>query len=203
MVKRKGTFLKIEEEVKKIGFEGDKDNGMVMTLIIMTETIGVGMGMDKTIPIDAEDGEVTEVRATMTGAEGIQIHITHNMNIHYSPNILTPIITGHCQWATNISIPYHMSNALLTLKPNHSTHHLDCQHNHGKLQTYVNCAKSRVIMITNANSQVILWPIHKNPLTKVIHTTIRTPIMVNGPMQKMTTMIPIVNLFSKVGSCFR
>ena len=67
MAKQKGTFLKIEDEVKILRFEGDENNGMVMTLTTMTEITGIGMVMVKIIPIEATDGEVIEVRDIMMG----------------------------------------------------------------------------------------------------------------------------------------
>ena len=146
MAKQKGTFLKIEDEVKILHFEDDEDNGMVMTLTTMTEITGIGMVMVKIIPIEATDGEVIEVRDIMIGGEGgdgILIHNFPTRIIHNSRIILTPITIAHHQWDINTNTPYHMNNTLHILKLNRNTHHLDCQRNHVKPQIYVNCAKMR------------------------------------------------------------
>ena len=47
MVTQKGTFKITEEEVKIINLEGDEDNGMVTTPLIVTEITGIGMQMGR------------------------------------------------------------------------------------------------------------------------------------------------------------
>ena len=203
VVKQKGTFQKTEEEVMRIHFEGDKDNGMVMNEHYNNNHDRDNRERNGDGQNNANRGKVTEVKDIVTGGEGgdgILTHNTHNRITHNSPIIPTPITIAHCQWAINTSSPCHMNNTLPILKHNCNTHHQDCQRDHTNSQIYVNCAKIRVIMIINANLQAISSPVHIKPLTKVVHITIKIPITANGQMGKMTKVTPMANLFSKGGS---
>ena len=55
-VKDNGTFNIIEGMDKTTRFEADKDSGMEMTLITVTETIGIGIPKVKAILTGVEDG---------------------------------------------------------------------------------------------------------------------------------------------------
>ena len=174
-----------------------------MTLVTMTGTIGSGMLMVKTMPIEAEDGMVTEVKEIVAGEEGEDgtlILITNNRGIHNNPTIQTLIIIIHFQWAISINTRCLMNNILLIHNHNSNTRHNDRQCNRVKLQTYANYAKIRAIMIISASSQAILWPIRKKRLTKVVHIIIRIQIKVTGQTGRMIIMTPMANLFSKGGS---
>ena len=130
----------------------------------------------------------------------LDLVFNNNRDIHNNPTTQIPIITACPQWAININTRCLMNNTLLTLNHNSNTHHNDHQHNCVKLQIYVNCVKIKAIMIISASSQATSWPIHKKPLTKVVHITTKIQIKVTGQMGKMITMTPMVNLFSKGGS---
>ena len=159
--------------------------------------------MGKIMPIEAEDGMVTEAKEIVTGEggeDGTLIPIINNRDIHNNPTTQIPIITAQPQWAINTNIRCLMNNTLLILNHNSNTHHNDHQRKPIKLQIYVNCVKIKAIMIISASSQVILWPVHKKLLTKVTHITIKTQIKVTGQMGKMITMTPVGNLFSNGGS---
>ena len=154
-LKQKEIFQIIEEEVKIIHLEGDEDNGMVMTLITMTETIGTGMLMGKIMPIEAEDGMVTEAKEIVIGEgeeDGTLIPIINNRDIHNNPTTQIPIITTQPQWAINTNIRCLMNNTLLILNHNSNIHHNNHQRNPIKLQIYVNCVKIKAIMIISASS---------------------------------------------------
>ena len=70
MVSHKRIFSIIEVEVTIICFEGDKDSGMEMTPIIMTEITGIEILKVKVILIGAEDGIIVEVRDIVIREEG-------------------------------------------------------------------------------------------------------------------------------------
>ena len=65
-VKEKGTMQIIGEEVVTIFQEGDEDNGMVMTRVIVIEIIGIVTMMVPTVIIGVEDGMAVEAKVTMT-----------------------------------------------------------------------------------------------------------------------------------------
>ena len=69
-VSHQGTFSITEVEVKIIHFEGDKDSGMEMTPIIVTEINGIEILKVKVILIGAEDGIIVEVRDIVIREEG-------------------------------------------------------------------------------------------------------------------------------------
>ena len=69
-VNYKGTFSITEVEVKKTRFEGDKDSGMEMTPITVTEITGIEILKVKVILIGADDGTIVEGRDIVIGEEG-------------------------------------------------------------------------------------------------------------------------------------
>ena len=69
-VKDNGIFNIIEGEDKIIRFEGVEDNGMEMTLITVTEIIGIEIPKVMVILTGAEDGIIVEVRDIVIGEEG-------------------------------------------------------------------------------------------------------------------------------------
>ena len=94
-VTQKETFIITEVEVKIIRSEGNEDNGMEMTPLIMTEIIGIGIPMAKAILTGVEDGTVIEARDTVTREEGENGTLINNIMtwvIHNSPITLIQII---------------------------------------------------------------------------------------------------------------
>ena len=106
-VTQKETFIITEVEVRIIRSEGNEDNGMEMTPLIMTEIIGIEILKAKAILTGVEDGTVIEARDTVTGGEGENgtlISNTMTWVTHNRPNILIQIITNHPH-GSSISIP--------------------------------------------------------------------------------------------------
>ena len=109
VVRQKETFQITGEEVKTIHLEDDEDNGMVTTPIILIETIGTDSSMARTMPIEAEDGKVIEVKETVIGGEGengIPIRNTSNMDIHNSPITLILTTIAPAYGPSIISVPH-------------------------------------------------------------------------------------------------
>ena len=91
-VKDNATFNIQEGEVKIIRFEGAKDKGMEMTLITVTEIIGIEIPKVKVILTGAEDGTIVEVRDIVIGEEGedgILISNTTIQGTNNRPNLQT------------------------------------------------------------------------------------------------------------------
>ena len=178
-VSHKGIFSIIEVEFKIIHFEGDEDSGMETTPIIVTEITRIEIPKVKVILIGAEDGIIIDARDIVIGEEGEDVTLISSIKpqgTNNRPNLQTRIITARHLWDINIDTQSHMSNTHIL--SNNNTH-LKChQPHHGKLQISVNCVRVKAIMIINANLQVILWPAHKKPLTKVAHIT--TKILIRG-----------------------
>ena len=170
-VKEKGSMQIIEEEVKIICLEGDKENGMVMTQVTVRETIGTEIMMAKTMGIEVGEGMAVQGKVIVIedGEEdGTQIPNILNKNTHNNTQIR--IIISSLQWVINTNIRCPMSSTKPTHNHNSITHR-DHPHNRIKQQIYV---KIKAIMTINANLQVILWPKHRKPLIKDIHTTTKT-----------------------------
>ena len=127
-VRVNGTLIIKEGMDKTIHIEVDEDSGMVMTLITMTETIGIEILMVKEILIGVEDGIIiAEVKDTVImaeGEDGIPISNITIQCINRNPNSLIQIITGHHQWVINIDIKPHMAN---THTPNNNNISLKCR----------------------------------------------------------------------------
>ena len=203
-VKDNGTFNTIEGEGKTTHSEVNEDNGMEMTLITVTETIGIEIPMVKVILTGVEDGIIiTEVKDIVTGVEGedgIPISNIMIQGINNKPNFQTQIIIVHHLWDISTGTQSHMSN---THTPNNNNNNINpqCrQLHHNKPQICVSCVIIKDITIINANLQVILWPTHKKPSVKADHTATKTRIMGNGHMATMMTMTLMGNLFSSGGS---
>ena len=199
-VKEKGSSWIIEEEVKIIFLQGDKDNGMVMTWVTMTETIGTEIMKAKIMGTEVGDGTAIEGRVIVIGdgeEDGIPIPNILNKNIHN--NILIRITIDPLQWVVNINIKCPMSSTHPTHNCNSITHK-DHLHNRAKQQTYVSCAKIKAIMTINANLQAISWLEHRKLLIKDVRIITKTQIKGNGQMGTMITMTPMASLFSKGGS---
>ena len=163
-VKDNGTFNIIEGEGKIIHFEGTEDNGMEMTLITVTETIGIEIPTVKVILTGVEDGiiiiEVKDIVIVEEGEDGIPISNITIQGINNNPNFQTRIIIVHHLWDINTDTQSHMSNIHT---PNNSNNiNLKCHQLHlNKLQIFVSCVIVKAITIINANLQVISWPTHK------------------------------------------
>ena len=200
-VNYKGTFSITEVKVKIICFKGDKDSGMEMTPITMTETTGIEIPKVKVILIGAEDGIIVEVMDIVIreeGEDGILISNTMTQGFNNQPSLQTRIIIAHHLWDINTDTQSHMSKIHI---PSNNNTRLKChQPHHDKLQISVNCVKVKAIMIINANLQVILWPAHKKPLIKVAPITTKILIKESGQMATLITMTLMGNLFRSGGS---
>ena len=164
MVKDNGTFTIIEGVDKTTHIKADKDSGMEMTLITMTETTGIEILMVKVILTGAEDGIIiTEVKDIVIVEEGDGIPISNIMikGINNNPNFQTQIIIANHLWDINTDTQSHMSN---TPTPNKNNINPKCRQLHcNKLQIFVSYVIVKAITIINANLQVISWPAHKKP----------------------------------------
>ena len=182
-------------------FEADKDNGMEMILITMTETTGIEIPMVKVILTGIEDGIIIEVKDIVIGEEGedgIPISNIMIQGINNKPNFQTQIIIVHNLWDINTDTQSHMIN---THTPNsNNINPKCCQLYLNKLQIFVNCVIVKAITIINANLQAISWPAHKKPSIKADHTATKTLITEIGHMVTMITMNLMGNLFSNGGS---
>ena len=119
--------------------------------------------------IEEGDGTVIEAKGMVIGeGEGVGTKTPNisSRDIPNNPNTQTPTIIICLQWGTNININCPMINKQITLNSNKPTPHQDRLHNHAKLQIYVNYVRIKAIMITNANLQVTLWPVHKRLLVR-------------------------------------
>ena len=158
------TTPKIEVEVKTPHFEDVENHGMVTISIIGKETIGIDMEIIKVILTGGEDGMVIDVKVAVTGAgedAGTPIPIIHNRATHNNHNIQTLIIIIHLQWAIDIDTKYPMNNIPVIRHSRPNISHNEFQHNHIKLQIYVNCVRIKAITIISANLQAILWHEHR------------------------------------------
>ena len=202
-VKDNGTFNLIKGEGKIIHFEGVEDNGMEMTLITVTEKIGIEIPTVKVILTGAEDGliiiEVKDIVIVEEEEDGIPISNITIQGINNNPNFQTQLIIAHHLWDNNIDTQSHMSN---THTPNNNNNiNPKCPQLHrNKLQIFVSCVIAKAITIINANLQVISWPTHRKPSIKADHTAIRTLITGTGHMATMITMTLMGNIFSNRGS---
>ena len=201
-VKDNGIFTIIKGEGKKTHFEADKDSGMEMTLITMTETIQIEIPKVKVILIGVEDGiiiiEVKDIVIGEEGEDGIPISNITIQGINNNPNFQTQIIIIHPLWDINTDTQAHMSN---THTPNNNNINPKCSQRHlSKLQIFVSYVIVKAITIVNANLQAISWPACKKLSIKADHTAIRTLITGTGHMATMITMTLMGSLFSNGGS---
>ena len=202
VVKHNGTSSIIEGVDKITHFEANEDNGMEMTLITVTEIIGIEIPMVKVILTGVEDGiiiiEVKDIVIGEEGEGGIPISNIMIQGINNKPNFQTQIIIVHNLWDINTDTQSHMSN---THTPNNNNINPKCHQLHlNKLQISVNCVIVKAITIINANLQAISWPAHKKPSIKADHTVTKTLITGTGHMATMITMTLMDNLFSNGGS---
>ena len=127
-VKDNGTFNIIEGKGKIIRFEGAEDNGMEMTLITVTEIIGIEIPKVKVILTGAEDGIIVEVGEE--GEDGILISNTTIQGTKNRPNLQTRIIIFHHPWVISTDTQSHMSNT--HIPSNNNTSHKCRQLHHNK-----------------------------------------------------------------------
>ena len=203
VVKDNRTFTIIEGVGKTTHIEADEDSGMEMTLITVTETIGIEIPKVKVILTGVEDGIIiTEVKDKMIAAEGedgIPISNIMTQGINKNPNFQIQIIIIHHLWDINTDTQSHMNNTHTPNNNNNINH--KCRQLHlNKLQIFVICVIVKAIMTINVNLQAISWPAHKKPSIKADHTATKTLIMGNGHMVTMRTMTLMGNLFSSRGS---
>ena len=202
VVKDNTIITTVEGVVTIIHIEDEADNGMQMTQITMTETIGIEIPIVKVILTGVEDGiiivEVKDIMIVEEGDDGIPISSIMTQGTTRNPNFKTQITTAQPRWDINTDTQSHMVS-IHTHHNNNSTRH-KCQRLLNKPLIFVNCATVKAIMITNANLQATLWHAHKKPLIKADHTVTKTLIMGNGHKAKVTTMTQMGNLFSSGGS---
>ena len=179
----------------------EEDNGMKMTRITVTETIGIEIMTVKVILTGVDDGiiivEVKDIVIVEEGDDGIPISSIMTQGTNRNPNFKTQITIDQPRWDINTDTQSHMVS--IHTSHNNSTRH-KCQRLLNKLRIFVNCATVKAIMITNANLQATLWHAHKKPLIKADHTVTRTLLMGNGHKVTVTTMTQTGNLFSSRGS---
>ena len=201
-VRVNGTLITVEVVDKIIHIEVDVDSGKVMTLIIVTETMGKEIQTGKELLIGVEDGIImAEAKDTVIVAEGengIPISSIMIQGTKKNPNFLIQIITGHHQWVINIDTQSHTDNIHI---PNNTNIHLKSRQLHlSKQQMFVNCVTVKATMTINVNLLAILWPAHRKPSIKADHIATKTLTMGNGHKAKMITMTLMGNLFSSGGS---
>ena len=203
MVKDSETFITIKGVDKTTHIKADKDSGMEMTLITVTETIGIQIPTVKVILTGVKDWiiivEVKDIMIVGEGEDGIPINNIMIQGINKNPTLRIQTIIVHHLWDINIDTQSHMSNTHIP-NPNNSINHKCRQLHLSKLQIFVSCVIIKAIMTINVNLQAISWPAHKKPSIKVTHTAIKTRIMGNGHMATMITMTLMGNLFSSRGS---
>ena len=179
-VKDNGTFNTIEGEGKTTHSKVDEDNGMEMTLIIVTETTGIEILKVKVILTGVEDGiiiiGVKDIVIGVEGEDGIPISTIMIQGINNKPNFQNQIIIVHHLWDSSIGIQSHMSNTHTPSNNNNNNIIPQChQLHHNKPQICVSCVIIKDIMIISANLQATLWHVHKKPSVKADHTPIKTP----------------------------
>ena len=202
-VKDNVILTTVEGVVTIIHIEDEEDNGMEMTGITVTETIGIEIPIVKVILTGVEDGiitvEVKDIVIPEEGDDGIPISSIMTKGTNRNPNFKTQITTDHPQWDINTDTQSHMVSIHTHRNNNNNTHH-KCQRLLNKPLISVNCATAKAIMITNANLLATLWHAHKKPLMKADGTVTKTLIMGNGHKVKVITMTQMGNLFSSGGS---
>ena len=201
-VKDNAILIIIEGVDKITHIEDDNDSGMEMTLITVTETIGIEIPIVKVILTGVEDWilitEVKDIVIVEEGEDGIPISNIMIQGIKRNPNFQIQIIIAHPRWDINTDTQSHMAS-IHTRSNNNNINH-KCQPHLNKLQIFVSCVIVKAITTINANLQVILWPAHKKPLIKADLTVTKTLIMGNGHKARMITMTLMGNLFSSRGS---
>ena len=202
-VKDNAIITIVEGVVTIIHIKDEVDNGMEMTRITVTETIGIDIPIVKVILTGVEDGiiivEVKDIVIVEEGDDGIPISSIMTQGTNKNPNCKTQITTDHPPWDINTDTQSHMVSIHTHHNNNNNTRH-KCQRLPNKPLISVNCATAKAIMITNANLQAILWHAHKKPLIKADRTVTKTLIMGNGHKVKVITMTQMGNLFSSGGS---
>ena len=202
-VKDNAIITTVEGVVTIIHIKDEVDNGMEMTRITVTETIGIDIPIVKAILTGVEDGviivEVKDIVIVEEVDDGIPISSIMIQGTNKNPNCKTQITTDHPPWDINTDTQSHMVSIHTHHNNNNNTHH-KCLRLPTKPLISVNCATVKAIMITNANLQAILWHAHKKPLIKADRTVTKTLIMGNGHKVKVITMTQMGNLFSSGGS---
>ena len=182
-VKVEGSITRIEEGVKKIFQGADAGHGRIMIPTTVIGIIGIDPVKAKAIVTEVGDGTATGDKMMVTEAE-----VDDGINMINIPHKNTPkvtcrlIITGPHQWDVSTNIKCHMNNT----HPTHNSNNMPNghPHNQGKLQIYVNYAKTKATMIINASLQAISWPEHKRCLIKAAHIIIKNLLKGNGQLGK-------------------
>ena len=145
-VKDSETFITIKGVDKTTHIEANKDSGMAMTLIIVTETIGIEIPTVKVILTGVEDGiiivEVKDIMIEGEGEDGIPINNIMIQGINKNPNLQIQIIIVHHLWDISTDTQSHMSS---THTPNHHNNiNHKCRQLHlSKLQIFCQLCNSQ------------------------------------------------------------
>ena len=135
VVKDNRTFIIIEGVDKITHIEVDEDSGMEMTLITVTETIGIEIPTVKVILTGVEDEiiitEVKDIVIVEEGEDGIPTSNIMIQGINRNPNFEIQIIIVHHRWDINTDTQSHMAN-IHTPSNNNNINH-KCQLHLNKL----------------------------------------------------------------------
>ena len=198
------TFMTIEGADKITHIVANKDSGIVMTRITVTETIETGILTVKVTLIGVEDGiiitEVKDIVIVGEGEDGIPLSNITTQGINRNTNFQIQIIIVHHQWDINTDTQSHMANTHTPSNNNNSINHKGRHLHLNKQQIFVSCAIVKAITTINVNLQVISWPAHKKLSIKADHIATKTLIMGNGHKATLITMTLMGNLFSSGGS---
>ena len=138
--------MKIEGVDKIIHIVVNKDSGIVMTRITVTETIGTEILMVKVTLIGVEDGiiitEVKDIVIVGEGEDGIPLRNITTQGINRNTNFQIQIIIVHRQWDINTDTQFHMANTH-TPNNNNSINHKGRQLHLNKLQIFVKLCNSQ------------------------------------------------------------
>ena len=139
------TQITVEGVVMIIHIEDEEDNGMEMTLITVTEIVGIEIMIARVILTEVDDGiTIVEVKVTVIVEEvddGTPISSIMIQGTSKSLNFKTQITIDRPQWDINIDIQFHTVNTH-TSPSSHNTRH-KCQPPLNKPLTFVNCATSQ------------------------------------------------------------
>ena len=112
-VKDNAILTTVEGMVMIIHIEDKEDNGMEMTQITMTETIGIEIPIVKVILTGVEDGiiivEVKDIVIAEEGDDGIPISSIITKGMYRNSNFKTQITTVHPRWDINTDTQSHRS----------------------------------------------------------------------------------------------
>ena len=105
--------ITVEGVVRIIHTEDEEDNGMEMTRITVTETIGIEIMTVKVILTGVDNGiiiivEVKDIVIVEEGDDGIPISSIMTQGTNRNPNFKTQITIDHPRWDINTDTQSHM-----------------------------------------------------------------------------------------------